>query len=607
MMNNTLQLALRSGALWVALLFALAGSQAQQALLKPLEGSMSAEQQAIFSNMLAQETTLRVAAVSLNFEALKGDFLRVNLFEDYSVTVPRIDIDYIGTDARSWIGLFNDEMGSAAFIWYDESRVQGHISSPEGNFSLCGIGDGVYMVAEHDMSRYGACGSDGQQPPRTEREAPAPEQHYTNDMGLSQADAPSNQRSVVNDECFIRLVMGYTPLAKTRTASVYGRTMNEHMALAMANYNTSCQLSNAEMRVELAHLYAATQNNTTSSTNDVDDLQATTDGLWDEIHDKRNFYDGDMCAMITDGSYPGLCGRAFDFDYTDPTNMFNVSEYNCAVENFTLHHEYGHTKGLRHDTDGTTTPFSYAHGFSSSTCNYRTIMAVSSSIPRINRWSNPLQSISGCTAGTTTFADNVRALNVGDFTIARHRTTPATFSTGLVLGSDESLNMLTTGTLTSTNTAPAGSSLILKSRTQVRLAPGFRATAGSAGDPGPVSRTARVFIEANCPGTSYSRGTEEVLAELEETATQDPFRVQLLPNPASEFAAVQFYMPEAGRLSVVLYDLQGRAVATAADGSRFDAGQHTLSFDVSKLASGNYLCRVMGEDQQSTHPLVVTH
>ncbi len=584
--------------LWLMLVWLGIAASAQQALITPLSVTMTPEHQSVYSNLMAKPTTLRVEAVSINFSALEDNSIRLNLFPEFDIVVPRVDIGYTGVEAKTWIGTFPSRLGTATFVWFEEDRVQGHISSLDGNFELFGLGGGVYLIAEHDNSKFGGCGSDGHQAQDPNRD-PAPEViQYSNDMGeVAPPSAPGMQRSVVNDECFIRMIIGYTPQAKTNTQSTYGRTMNVHVALAVVDANVSYFNSNVEQRVEMAHLYAATQNQTSSSVNDVNNLRNTADGLWDEIHAKRDFYDGDMCAMITAGSYSGLCGRAYGFDYTDATNMFNVSEYDCIVGNYTMDHEFGHNRGCRHDNDGTTTPFSYGHGYSfGGSPSFRTIMAVSSSITRVNYWSNPSITFGGNPMGTSGFANNRLALNVGDFTVARHRLTPATFSTGIIVGSDEQLNMVTTSTLTATNLIQSGGVFVLKSRSQVRLAPGFRALAGSTG---------RVRIEANCPGVSYSR-EEDILADMPTQGNiEDPFSGTLFPNPTDRQTMLQFILPEAGDVTVTLFDLRGRQVAAIEANRWMDAGQHSLSVDVSTLSAGNYLLMVMNSDNRYAYPLTV--
>ncbi len=573
------------------------GLFAQQSLLVPFTGTMTAEQQSVYSNLLALPTTKWVEIVSINSSAFEDATIQLNLSPTFNVSVPKRDIGYTGIQAKTWIGTFPSMLGTATFVWLQNDRVQGHISSTEGNFELFGLGGGVYLIAEHDSESFGGCSSANDNPrdPRQE----LVENPNAPDMSLDdQGTVGTPVYTEVDDECFIRMIIGYTPQAKTSTLSLYGRSMNEHIALATADANASYFNSNVETRVELAFVWQATQNSTTSASNDANSLRGTTDGLWDQIHDFRDFYDGDMVGMITGTTYAGLCGTAYGFDYTDATNMFQVSTYDCIVGNFTMDHEFGHNRGCRHDNDGTTTPFAYGHGYNQGSI-FRTIMAVCCSPVRVNYWSNPDINFpgGGGAMGTVGFNDNARALDVGDFTVARHRITPVAFSTGISLTSDETLNMVTTGTLTSTNDAPSGSILTLKSRTQVVLSPGFNAFSGCE---------ARIFIESNCPGTSYARTVDVIEDELLSQVNGNPFVAELYPNPSDRQITVQFTLPQADNISIALFDMKGRQVAALNSGAQFDAGQHTVSFDVSSLAAGHYLCNIMGDDQQSTIPMVIT-
>ncbi|MCB2212595.1 T9SS type A sorting domain-containing protein [bacterium] len=59
------------------------------------------------------------------------------------------------------------------------------------------------------------------------------------------------------------------------------------------------------------------------------------------------------------------------------------------------------------------------------------------------------------------------------------------------------------------------------------------------------------------------------------------------PNPFNPSTALMVTLPEAGELTVQVFDIQGRLVTTLARGQRA-AGQHLLTFDAATLASGIY-------------------
>ena len=63
---------------------------------------------------------------------------------------------------------------------------------------------------------------------------------------------------------------------------------------------------------------------------------------------------------------------------------------------------------------------------------------------------------------------------------------------------------------------------------------------------------------------------------------------QNYPNPFNPTTMINFAMPEAGNVSVKVFNMLGQEVATVVDGV-LDAGVHTVSFDAQDLSAGVYL------------------
>jgi hypothetical protein len=66
---------------------------------------------------------------------------------------------------------------------------------------------------------------------------------------------------------------------------------------------------------------------------------------------------------------------------------------------------------------------------------------------------------------------------------------------------------------------------------------------------------------------------------------------QNFPNPFNPTTTIQYALPEAGMVSLVVTDMLGREVATLVNG-RVEAGVHTAQFDASSLTSGIYIATV---------------
>ena len=73
---------------------------------------------------------------------------------------------------------------------------------------------------------------------------------------------------------------------------------------------------------------------------------------------------------------------------------------------------------------------------------------------------------------------------------------------------------------------------------------------------------------------------------------------QNYPNPFNPLTKIDFALPGATRVSVVVYDVKGRLMATLAD-ENYPAGLHSVTWDATRYASGTYFYRVQTRDNVS--------
>ncbi len=66
---------------------------------------------------------------------------------------------------------------------------------------------------------------------------------------------------------------------------------------------------------------------------------------------------------------------------------------------------------------------------------------------------------------------------------------------------------------------------------------------------------------------------------------------QNYPNPFNPSTTVSFSIPQAGLVTIKIFDLLGKEISTIAERS-FNAGAHTVQFDAKELSTGTYLCRL---------------
>jgi hypothetical protein len=94
-----------------------------------------------------------------------------------------------------------------------------------------------------------------------------------------------------------------------------------------------------------------------------------------------------------------------------------------------------------------------------------------------------------------------------------------------------------------------------------------------------------------------------------ESATQSNVPLQYgleqnYPNPFNPSTTIRFQMPSKGFVTLRIYDIVGREVATLVNGFQ-EAGTHNVKFDASNLPSGIYLYRITSGTYAETKKLVL--
>lgn len=74
---------------------------------------------------------------------------------------------------------------------------------------------------------------------------------------------------------------------------------------------------------------------------------------------------------------------------------------------------------------------------------------------------------------------------------------------------------------------------------------------------------------------------------------------QNYPNPFNQATTIRYELPAPAQIKLEVFDNAGRRVATLADGWQ-GSGVHQASFDGSRLASGNYVCKLETDRQSAT-------
>jgi len=114
----------------------------------------------------------------------------------------------------------------------------------------------------------------------------------------------------------------------------------------------------------------------------------------------------------------------------------------------------------------------------------------------------------------------------------------------------------------------------------------------------------RLAYEATEQGKSVRRATEAITATVE---LEDAYRLRAYPNPVRERATIELAVKEAQPVTVAIYDVLGRRVATLHAGPLPAQELRRLRLDApaTGLTSGTYFLRVTGEQFAATRRMTV--
>jgi hypothetical protein len=80
---------------------------------------------------------------------------------------------------------------------------------------------------------------------------------------------------------------------------------------------------------------------------------------------------------------------------------------------------------------------------------------------------------------------------------------------------------------------------------------------------------------------------------------------QNAPNPFRNKTYINFYLPKTSEISLTIFDVLGNVVEVLTQGS-FQAGNHSIEWDDSKYANGNYFYRLIASDFVDTKQMEIS-
>jgi hypothetical protein len=109
----------------------------------------------------------------------------------------------------------------------------------------------------------------------------------------------------------------------------------------------------------------------------------------------------------------------------------------------------------------------------------------------------------------------------------------------------------------------------------------------------------------NLTDVQIDTGTVTGVDEQKENLIPTAYALdQNYPNPFNPTTTIEFALPQQGKVSLVVYDILGRAVAQLVN-KDLSAGYHKVNFNASQLASGVYFYRIEAGDFVSVKKLML--
>jgi hypothetical protein len=115
--------------------------------------------------------------------------------------------------------------------------------------------------------------------------------------------------------------------------------------------------------------------------------------------------------------------------------------------------------------------------------------------------------------------------------------------------------------------------------------------------------TQRVLTGARIDGRNYG-SIMQVKNNSDLNLPAHMVLMQNYPNPFNPSTTISFSLPRTENITLKVYDLLGREVATLVEG-RKEAGEHSVKWNAESFASGVYFCRLKAGDFVQTRKLVL--
>ena len=93
--------------------------------------------------------------------------------------------------------------------------------------------------------------------------------------------------------------------------------------------------------------------------------------------------------------------------------------------------------------------------------------------------------------------------------------------------------------------------------------------------------------------------------KISSSDNDSPFTTSIVPNPVSNSATITFTLSQSEKISLKIFDLNGRLVSTLAD-KKFEAGENEITWNAAEVNAGIYFLQFQSAENLQTEKLIVT-
>ena len=111
----------------------------------------------------------------------------------------------------------------------------------------------------------------------------------------------------------------------------------------------------------------------------------------------------------------------------------------------------------------------------------------------------------------------------------------------------------------------------------------------------PVSKKPTIAMDAFLESSTTSVDREEIITN---------YNLNIYPNPFNSNTTIEYTLPEASNISIVIYDILGREVYRLVDGFKA-SGNYNATWSAAYIPSGVYFCRMKSEDFLKTKKIML--